>query len=60
MIMAIPSKEADSSACPYHNIREWDYPPMLVTTADVRMTVVPGHSFKYTAALQAVDCVSRI
>ena len=39
---------------PYHNIRSGvDYPAVLVTTADTDDRVVPGHSFKYTAALQA-------
>ncbi len=38
---------------PYHNIRsDADYPPILITTADTDDRVVPGHSFKYTAALQ--------
>lgn len=38
---------------PYHNIRAGaDYPAILVTTADTDDRVVPGHSFKYTAALQ--------
>ena len=38
---------------PYHNIKEdVNYPPILITTADTDDRVVPGHSFKYTAALQ--------
>jgi prolyl oligopeptidase len=45
---------------PYHNIRaRADYPAILVTTADTDDRVVPGHSFKYAAALQAVDIGSR-
>jgi prolyl oligopeptidase len=41
---------------PYHNIRSGkDYPAVLVTTADTDDRVVPGHSFKYTAALQAAN-----
>ncbi len=41
---------------PYHNIRAGkDYPAILVTTADTDDRVVPGHSFKYTAALQAAQ-----
>ena len=41
---------------PYHNIRSGkDYPAILVTTADTDDRVVPGHSFKYTAALQAAE-----
>ncbi|WP_265569982.1 prolyl oligopeptidase family serine peptidase [Sphingomicrobium nitratireducens] len=39
---------------PYHNVRaEADYPAVLVTTADTDDRVVPGHSFKYAAAMQA-------
>ena len=42
------------SYSPYHNIRAGhDYPAILVTTADTDDRVVPGHSFKYAAALQA-------
>ena len=41
---------------PYHNIRSGkDYPAILVTSADTDDRVVPGHSFKYTAALQAAS-----
>ncbi|MGB3379003.1 MAG: prolyl oligopeptidase family serine peptidase [Allopontixanthobacter sediminis] len=55
-----PSKQEDFETLltysPYHNIRSGvDYPPVLVTTADTDDRVVPGHSFKYTAALQAAD-----
>ena len=55
-----PAVEADWRALraysPYHNIRAGvDYPAVLVTTADTDDRVVPGHSFKYTAALQAAD-----
>ncbi len=53
-----PDREEDFrnllSYSPYHNIRDGvDYPAILVTTADTDDRVVPGHSFKYTAALQA-------
>ncbi|MBT8101980.1 MAG: prolyl oligopeptidase family serine peptidase, partial [Gammaproteobacteria bacterium] len=38
---------------PYHNVKEnADYPAVLVTTADTDDRVVPGHSFKYAAAVQ--------
>lgn len=39
---------------PYHNLKPGThYPPILVTTADTDDRVVPGHSFKYAARLQA-------
>ncbi len=41
---------------PYHNLKPGTkYPPTLVTTADTDDRVVPGHSFKFTAALQAAQ-----
>jgi prolyl oligopeptidase len=55
-----PSEAADFHRLlvysPYHNVRGGrDYPAILVTTADTDDRVVPGHSFKYTAALQAAE-----
>ncbi|MGD9858418.1 MAG: prolyl oligopeptidase family protein [Planctomycetaceae bacterium] len=38
---------------PYHNLKPGVcYPPTLITTADTDDRVVPGHSFKFAAALQ--------
>lgn len=55
-----PEKEADwrllRSYSPYHNVRAGKaYPAILTTTADTDDRVVPAHSFKYAAALQAAD-----
>jgi prolyl oligopeptidase len=55
-----PNKEADFknllTYSPYHNIKTGvEYPAVIVSTADTDDRVVPGHSFKYTAALQAAD-----
>jgi prolyl oligopeptidase len=47
---------------PLHNVRaDGRYPPVLVTTGDHDDRVVPAHSYKWTAALQAaVDGVAGI
>ena len=46
--------EALRAYSPYHNLRPGTtYPATLVTTADTDDRVVPGHSFKFAAALQA-------
>ncbi len=59
-----PGKEADFKVLraysPYHNIRSGrPYPAIMVTTADTDDRVVPGHSFKYAAALQAAPLGDR-
>lgn len=59
-----PNREPDFrkllSYSPYHNIRSGQsYPAIMVTTADTDDRVVPGHSFKYTAALQAAEIGDR-
>lgn len=41
---------------PYHNVRDGAcYPPTMITTADTDDRVVPGHSFKFAARLQAAQ-----
>ncbi len=48
------------SYSPLHNIEAGrSYPAILVTSADTDDRVVPGHSFKYVAALQAADLGTR-
>lgn len=59
-----PDREADfrtlRAYSPLHNIRPGTpYPALLVTTADTDDRVVPGHSFKYAAALQAAGLGER-
>jgi len=48
------------SYSPYHNIYPGrDYPAILATTADTDDRVVPAHTYKYVAALQAADLGPR-
>jgi prolyl oligopeptidase len=45
---------------PLHNIRQGaKYPAVLITTSDHDDRVVPGHSFKYAATLQAAQAGSN-
>ena len=55
------SDEADQiknllSYSPLHNLKQGTcYPPTMITTADRDDRVVPGHSFKFAAAIQAAQ-----
>lgn len=40
---------------PLHNVRPGNYPPTLLTTGDHDDRVVPAHSYKFAAALQAAQ-----
>ncbi|MBY5920040.1 prolyl oligopeptidase family serine peptidase [Ferrimonas balearica] len=40
---------------PYHNVAERAYPATMVMTADHDDRVVPAHSYKFTAAVQAAQ-----
>ena len=45
---------------PLHNLKTGTkYPATMVTTADHDDRVVPGHSFKFAAALQAAQAADR-
>ncbi|MFN3425541.1 MAG: prolyl oligopeptidase family serine peptidase [Novosphingobium meiothermophilum] len=59
-----PDREEDwrvlRSYSPYHNVAATgDYPAILVTTGENDDRVVPAHSFKYVAALQAAKIGDR-
>lgn len=40
---------------PYHNLKPTEYPATMITTSDHDDRVVPSHSFKFAAALQAAQ-----
>jgi prolyl oligopeptidase len=40
---------------PVHNVKNADYPATLIMTADHDDRVVPAHSFKFAAAMQAAQ-----
>lgn len=44
---------------PLHNLRNRQYPAVLVTTADLDDRVVPSHSYKYAAKLQQLKANDR-
>lgn len=51
--------EALLAYSPYHNLKDGaEYPAIMVVTADTDDRVVPGHSFKYAARLQAAQAGS--
>ncbi|MCB1217727.1 S9 family peptidase [bacterium] len=59
-----PQNEAEYRAIraysPLHNLREGScYPATLVTTGDTDDRVVPSHSYKFAARLQAVQACDR-
>ena len=52
--------EALFAYSPYHNIKGGtEYPATLITTGDTDDRVIPGHSFKFAAALQKAQAGSE-